>query len=245
MTRLKFSQLIRAAKRRGSTIIISSHTMEGTFQFHDVNPVYLRVSRLFHLFLECEHTADTICIMTAGKQFCEDTPQNLKAQHGKFYSVTVKVVDKTAGSTQSLNTVGVQQPITVGHQNGSQAPKSSAGAASDVADTRAAAPHSSGVMLIPPSGYQSVVLDERRFLNYFQEAQFNQSFSAGLYKHLFFKIPKQSVRLSQLFFQLDRWKKESIIAECVVNTASLEEIFMHIALEDEYKSAYSNVVDTA
>ena len=31
--------------------------------------------------------------MTKGKSFCEDTPRNLKEEHGKFYSVTVKVLD--------------------------------------------------------------------------------------------------------------------------------------------------------
>ena len=151
------------------------------------------------VIIECEASADTICIMNAGTQFCEDSPLNLKAQHGKFYTVTVKVLDKTAQAAENGGTAD-------------------ANLIADQAD----------------STNNEVHVDENDFNRLFPHSQLQYTFSAGLHKHMFFNIPKESVQLSELFAQLDGLKKENKLAECIVNTASLEQIFMQIALQAEY-----------
>ena len=55
------------------------------------------------ILAECESAADSICILTRGKKHCEGTAEELKAQYGKFYSVTIKVPEhsKEGGDNSS------------------------------------------------------------------------------------------------------------------------------------------------
>ena len=181
--------------------------------------------------------------MTRGKSFCEDTPQALKEEHGKFYSVTIKVSEET-DTRSNVHKISMESDVDVGTRS-RKAKKDN-----DVLDSCIQEPGTSQTLLdvaAPPSYHgiptrtfeetndiRASPLTDFEFREVFPQAKLQYTFSAGLYKHMFFNIPKETVKLSALFARLDRLKSENALAECIVNTASLEQIFMQIALEDEY-----------
>ena len=178
--RKNVSNLISRAKELGSSVLISSHTME-----------------------EIENCADTICVMKKGTIKVEGYPKDLQDQYGQFLTLCLKL-----GSTQKEKRL----------QGSSRDQEDSV----DYIDDEKMNKRKDDV----------VASLWREF-----DAEMTNCFDVGSNRHqLFFNIPKSETNLSELFELIHKNKRKWGIEESIVDVCTLENIFMQIAMEDEYST---------
>ena len=168
-----------------------------------------------HTMEEIENCADIICVMKKGTKKVDGCPKDLQEEYGQFLTLCLKLGQNT-GSTSSNRSLNDRETSLL----------ESAHVRKDVSDF---------------ADYSEEV-DQRRENNIlrslrerFKGTEMTNVFEVGSNRQqLFFNIPKSGTKLSDLFALINAKKVDWGIEESVVGVCTLENIFMQIAMEDEY-----------